>query len=233
MSKRPGTSTPARMTKAERKEAARKERLELLRKEARRKKQRRWGIGIAAVAIAGGITAGVLFAGGSSNKSSAQLAGILTSPAPWPANTQDLSERLNVLDLPAAGSAIHIHSLLHVYVHGQEEPLATNIGVSNQELAPLHTHDSSGIIHVESADRRSFDLGEFLDVWGVRLSQSCLGGYCVGGKDKLQAFVDGKRWTGRLGDIPLKDHEVIVLAFGTNGELPEPIPTKFSFSGQG
>ena len=233
MSKRPGTSTPARMTKAERKEAARRERQELLRKAALRKRRRRWGIAIAAVAIAGGIAAGVLLGGGSSKSSNEPLAGVLTGPAPWPANTADVNERLNVLGLPAPGSAEHIHSLLEVYVHGQKMPLATNIGIPGQVFSPLHTHDSSGIIHVESATRRSFDLGEFIGVWGVRLSDSCLGGYCVGGKDKLQAFVDGKRWTDRLQDIQLKDREVIVLAFGTKDELPKPIPSKFSFSGQG
>src|ERR687887_1245721 len=111
MSKRPGTSAPARMTKAERKEAARRERQELLRKAARRKKQTRWGVAIAAVAIAGGIAAGVLLAGGSSKTSNQRLAGILTTPAPWPNNTQDLSERLGVLGLPPYGTAMHIHSL--------------------------------------------------------------------------------------------------------------------------
>ena len=233
MSKRPGTSAPARMTKAERKEAARRERQELLRKAARRKKQTRWGVAIAAVAIAGGIAAGVLLAGGSSKTSNQRLAGILTTPAPWPSNTQDLSERLNVLGLPPYGTAMHIHSLLHIYVHGQQEPLATDIGITRQEFSPLHTHDSSGIIHVESARPHAFTLGEFFDVWGVRLSDSCLGGYCVGGQDKLQAFVNGKPSTQPLKDIPFKDHAVIVLAFGTKDELPKPIPTNFSFSGQG
>jgi len=29
----------------------------------------------------------------------------------------------------------------------------------------LHTHDASGIIHVESNTMRDFRLGEFLDIW--------------------------------------------------------------------
>ncbi len=33
-------------------------------------------------------------------------------------------------------------------------------------MAPLHTHDTSGIIHVESNTVRPYTLGEFLSIWG-------------------------------------------------------------------
>jgi hypothetical protein len=36
-------------------------------------------------------------------------------------------------------------------------------------MAPLHTHDNSGIIHVESSINRNYTLGEFLNVWGLNL----------------------------------------------------------------
>ena len=32
-------------------------------------------------------------------------------------------------------------------------------------LSPLHTHDASVTIHVESNTMRDFSLGEFLDIW--------------------------------------------------------------------
>jgi hypothetical protein len=34
-------------------------------------------------------------------------------------------------------------------------------------MAPLHTHDSSGIVLVESTVNRNYTLGEFLNVWGL------------------------------------------------------------------
>jgi hypothetical protein len=37
-------------------------------------------------------------------------------------------------------------------------------------MAPLHTHDNSGIIHVESTVNRNYTLGEFLNVWGLNLN---------------------------------------------------------------
>ncbi|GEM_PF-499264 len=38
-----------------------------------------------------------------------------------------------------------------------------------QGMSPLHTHDSSGIIHVESNEFRNYTLGQFLQIWGVDL----------------------------------------------------------------
>ncbi|MGH9952647.1 MAG: hypothetical protein ACRD5J_13560 [Nitrososphaeraceae archaeon] len=36
-------------------------------------------------------------------------------------------------------------------------------------MAPLHTHDDSGILHVESSVNRDYTLGEFLRTWGLNL----------------------------------------------------------------
>jgi hypothetical protein len=36
-------------------------------------------------------------------------------------------------------------------------------------MAPLHTHDNSGIVHVESTINRNYTLGEFLNIWGLNL----------------------------------------------------------------
>jgi hypothetical protein len=36
-------------------------------------------------------------------------------------------------------------------------------------MAPLHTHDDSGIVHVEYIINRDYTLGEFLSIWGMNL----------------------------------------------------------------
>lgn len=36
-------------------------------------------------------------------------------------------------------------------------------------MAPLHTHDNSGIVHVESTINRNYTLEEFLNIWGLNL----------------------------------------------------------------
>jgi hypothetical protein len=41
--------------------------------------------------------------------------------------------------------------------------------VNMSGMAPLHTHDISGIIHVESTVNRKYTLGEFLNIWGLNV----------------------------------------------------------------
>jgi len=44
--------------------------------------------------------------------------------------------------------------------------------------APCHTHDTSGTVWLEGQGGREVTLGQFFDVWGVRLTATCIGGIC-------------------------------------------------------
>jgi hypothetical protein len=75
---------------------------------------------------------------------------------------------------------MHIHpSITIVDSNGKQMPLPTDIGINPslwkdhsldqfgmQGMSPLHTHDSSGTVHVESNAKRDYSLGQFMDVWG-------------------------------------------------------------------
>ena len=37
-------------------------------------------------------------------------------------------------------------------------------------MAPIHTHDDSGVVHVESTVNRNYTLGQFLNIWGLDLN---------------------------------------------------------------
>jgi sulfur carrier protein ThiS len=73
---------------------------------------------------------------------------------------------------------MHIHPQISVSVSDQSSIVPENVGIDKtlwkdhtldkygmQGMSPLHTHDSSGTIHVESSVERDYTLGEFLDVW--------------------------------------------------------------------
>ncbi len=66
-------------------------------------------------------------------------------------------------------------------------------------MAPLHTHDNSGIVHVESTINRNYTLGEFLNIWGLN----------VDGKT-IKMTVNGKP-VADLRDHILRDGEQIKL----------------------
>jgi hypothetical protein len=217
-----------RATKAERKEQARRERIELQRRMARSRRNRRIAtiggiVAVAAVAVVIALNQG---SPSTSSAASGNLQGVLTGPGPWPANTADLAQRLNAMNLPPEGTALHNHAYLAIDVDGSPLAVAANIGLSNSAASPLHTHDSTGIIHIESGDPNFRPtLGEFFDVWGVRLTSTCVGGYCTTGDQQLRVFVDGKRAQGDPRSIPLTEHADIVVTYGTEAQVPKPLPT--------
>jgi len=109
-----------------------------------------------------------------------------------------------------------------------ERPAVTNLGGSRL-ISPLHTHDASGIVHVESPDVRTYTLGQLFGVWGVRLTRRCLGGYCGNGAERVRVYADGRPFGGDPAVLPLAEHAEIVVAFGTPTELPRPVPSGYAF----
>jgi hypothetical protein len=166
----------------------------------------------------------------------ASLPGELAGAAPWPANnTNGLQARLAALDLPALafeGTTLHIHQHLDLFVAGKRVVVPAGIGIDpdGRFISPLHTHDTSGVIHVESPTVRAFTLGEFFGVWGVRLGSGRLGGYVAGNGRALRTYVDGRPVTGDPGNVVLASHQEVVVAFGTARQLPRPIPSGYAFA---
>ncbi len=59
----------------------------------------------------------------------------------------------------------HIHQDLEIIINGEEQLIPSNIGIFPGIMRPIHTHDSSGEIHVEGPCVRNFTLGDFFDIW--------------------------------------------------------------------
>lgn len=208
------------------------------RQEAARVRRRRLGIAavlaVVLVAGVGGLAVSAANRDRQPATSPGPLAGLQTGPAPWGANTADLAERLRAIGIPALspmeGTAVHIHQHLDLYVDGRKVLVPAGIGIDPAVgYAPLHTHDPSGVIHVESPTVRTYTLGEFFAVWGVRFTPSCLGGYCAGGGRQLRLFVDGRAYRGDPTTLALAPHQELVVAFGTAAQLPSPIPSTYQF----
>lgn len=229
-SRRPA-SGPQR-TRAEKKELARAEREAVRRRIARaqRRRQFAWILGITVV-----VAAGVFVFTNRNDTSSTPtgpLPGELTTEAPWHANAAKSAARATALGLPAEGTTMHEHADVQIFVHGTKEPIPKDIGIdaSKGTIQSIHTHDDTGLVHLESSRSRGFTLGEFFGVWGVRFTPSCLGAYCNEGNNRLQVFVDGDEVTASLQNVQLDDQSVIVVTYGTPTELPDPIPSSFDFS---
>jgi hypothetical protein len=128
------------------------------------------------------------------------------------------------------GTVVHIHQHLDLYVEGHKVTVPAGIGIDPAVgYAPLHTHDPSGVIHVESPVVRGYTLGQFFAVWGVRFTPSCLGGDCAGGGRQLRVYVDGRPYRGDPTTLTLAYHQELVVAYGTAAQLPSPVPSAYRF----
>jgi hypothetical protein len=81
-------------------------------------------------------------------------------------------------------------------------------------ISPLHTHDTTGVLHTESATVTPNRLGQLFTEWGVRLDGSCVGGYCRP-RAPVAVFVAGKRYTGDPRQIGLADRREIAIVIGS------------------
>jgi hypothetical protein len=126
--------------------------------------------------------------------------------------------------------AVHVHAHLSILVAGNEAQVPSNIGINSDQqcLYWLHTHDASGIIHIEapaSSANRKFKLGEFFDVWGKRLDRTHVGATTLTSNQTMVVFVDGKTYTGDPRQIVMQNHTQIVIEVGP----PEIPPQPFTF----
>ncbi len=123
---------------------------------------------------------------------------------------------------------VHFHAHLALIQNGTAIPLPGGIGSLHDQqcLYWLHTHAADGIIHIESAARATFTLGQFFDIWGQPLSSTQAGALRADPGARLHLFVDGTPYTGDPRAIALTPHELIAIESGA--EVP---PPAFTFPG--
>ena len=158
------------------------------------------------------------------------LPGIRKTKAPWPPEYEFLADRLLPLGLQTLGqegAATHYHAHLDIFVNGKHVTVPRYIGINQGAgyLTELHTHDTRGVIHVESPKSNDrFSLGQFVAEWGVFLNARCIGSYC----DGLKWYVNGKLQTGNPENYLLQSHDEVAIVVG---KPPKTIPKSYKFLG--
>jgi hypothetical protein len=133
---------------------------------------------------------------------------------------------------PTEQVVYHIHQHLAIFVNSTRQTVPAGIGIpggapvqgfvaGGRCLYWLHTHDTSGIIHVESPTQKNYTLGQFFDIWGWPLTTSQVG-HATG---KVTTYVNGKQFSGDPRSITLTPHEVIQLDVG---QVVPPKPYRFA-----
>src|SRR3954469_5232331 len=148
--------------------------------------------------------------------------GVQATPPPWKPEYAHLKQRIAQLKLPPVGrEQVHHHSLLHVYVDGRLVPLPPNIGIDRSQNAysSIHTHDSTGVVHMESVRPFKFTLGDFFTIWGVRFGNKSLGSLENKGADQVRVYVNGKPAPNPV-DYVLRAQDNVVVGYGADGSFP-------------
>jgi hypothetical protein len=149
---------------------------------------------------------------------------------PWPAPEAGVSALITRAGLPALPQErleYHIHAHVDVFLDGAAQAVPANLGIDRDEavLSPLHTHDQTGIIHVENDKPRTFFLGQLMIEWDIRLDSTCAGSYCR--PDATWAiYVDGTKDTRDPSKIEFAAHREIAIVIG---KPPTSIPKKYDF----
>jgi hypothetical protein len=148
--------------------------------------------------------------------------GLQTGKPPWPPEYKHLTQRLREIGIPPGGKeTFHIHALLHIYVNGLLVPLPADIGIdlATGVESSLHTHDRTGIIHMEAPHPFNFTLGDFFSVWGVKLGPAQLGGLSGYGGDRLHFYLNGKPLSNPAAHV-LRNGDSVVIGYGPLNSFP-------------
>lgn len=106
----------------------------------------------------------------------------------------------------------HIHTSLEILIDGEKQMIPTNIGVKADCMNALHTHGTSGEIHVESPQKRDFTLADFFAVWGKTYSRDQILDSKVDDRYVIRETVNGQD-IGDYENTVLKDKDKIVISY--------------------
>ena len=125
--------------------------------------------------------------------------GHTTSPQP-PKTTTNRDIALSCTTDMATQFHVHVH--LEISIKGEKQEIPANIGINGLCMNPLHTHDNSGTIHIESPERRDFTLSDFFVVWNKTFN-----------KDQILDVKIDEHYMIRetVNDKEVKEYEHIIL----------------------
>ncbi|MDQ2886286.1 MAG: hypothetical protein M3Y39_09390 [Chloroflexota bacterium] len=213
-------------TKQDRRRERREEQLRQAAAQRRATRLRWIVVGVIIVAAVLTVASFLYFTHGSSTATTATQAAPTATSASTPVNTaaqQSLSPAVdNVQCNSSEQLTYHVHAHLSLYINGKAVPVSQYVGITNACFYWLHTHDTSGVIHIEAPQQTTFTLGNFLHLWKQQFSQLQYPTQ-LDNASGWQAYVDGKPYSGDFNAIPLNPHALITLAYHSPGVKPDTI----------
>ena len=112
----------------------------------------------------------------------------------------------------------HIHTHVDIFVNGKHIYIPPQVGIiPGKCIYWMHTHDGTGIIHIESPIKRDFTLGQFFDLWKMKLSNpEVFDNIFFNGKDVPSVYINGSKVPSTINyrDVKLSPHQEIAIVYG-------------------
>jgi hypothetical protein len=124
----------------------------------------------------------------------------------------------------------HIHSHLDIFINGKPFTIPAQIGIMPGKCFYwLHTHDESGVIHIESPVNRNYTIGQFFDIWNQKLNNTQVLDNAANSKNTLSVYVNCVKAPPGVNyrDIKLGAYHEIAIVYGSP---PLIIPSKYNFA---
>jgi hypothetical protein len=153
-------------------------------------------------------------------------------PATWPvpADPQAAAAKAGLPMLGSEMLEIHYHAHLDLLIRGVAVAVPAYIGIDlkKQQISPLHTHDTSGVAHIESATDIPFTLGQFFAEWGQPLNANHIGPATVGAGEKLRVYLNGQELAGDPAAAKFVAHGEYYFWLGPADGTPS-VPSSYTF----
>jgi hypothetical protein len=153
-------------------------------------------------------------------------------PSQWPlpADPKAAAGKAGLAMLDREMLAVHYHAHLDVVVRGVRVTVPAGVGIDSRRslISALHTHDTTGIVHIESASDIPFRLGQFFTEWGQPLSATRIGPVTLVNGEELRVYRNGERVSGDPAAVRFTQHAEIVVWVGPAGVQPK-VPSSYDF----
>ncbi len=106
----------------------------------------------------------------------------------------------------------HIHPKLKILILGKEEVIPANTGINGLCMHSIHTHDATGLLHVEAPVKKDFTLGDFFAVWGKTFNKEQILDSTVDNKHVLHMSVNGQD-TDAYENYVVQDKDQIIISY--------------------
>ncbi len=202
---KPVAGSSAKQTKQERRRDRREEQRRREEERLRAAKRNRIVIGVSILAVVLAIGVSVYFFTMGNNNSTAAT---LQSDNPSYPVVNNIACQAN------EQVAYHVHAHLSLYINGQQVQIPQGVGIASDQSCYywLHTHDTTGVIHIEAPSQQVFTLGTFFKEWNNEFPQLQ---YPVQLSDTSgwKVYVNGKPYNGDFHNIDLTAHELITMTY--------------------